>query len=87
MIWFKDPQDPKSATWLDPDNFGKELGAGVSLKRVRVEVTKEPITRGIEKKLPSFAQETGFHQWRSNLPNDDPRSRLARNDFISGVSQ
>jgi hypothetical protein len=87
MIWFKDPSDPKSATLLDPNKLAETLGPGVALKRITVEVTTEPVTRGIEARLPSFAPETGFAAWRVSLPNEDPRRRMARNDFITGVSQ
>lgn len=63
------------------DNFAALFGAGVRLKDISIETTKEPVTRSIQKYLPSFGPETGFWEWLGNLKFDDPR-RLGPNNFM-----
>jgi hypothetical protein len=51
MVTFVDLDDPKSAKPVDLDNLAATFGAGVSLKDITVEVTDQPVTRGIEEWL------------------------------------
>jgi hypothetical protein len=51
MVMFKDIQDPKSVTKIDPDNLAANFGKGVKLKRITVERTSDPVSTGIEKQL------------------------------------
>jgi hypothetical protein len=55
LVTFADINDPKSVTAVDPDNLEATLGPGVKWKRVTLEVTDEPVTTGIGKKLPWLA--------------------------------
>ena len=51
FVRFKDIKDPKSVEQVDPDNLAKSFGTGVKLKSLTVQMTDEPVTVGIEKRL------------------------------------
>lgn len=73
---------PNQAAWdfKTTDNLEKLFGAGVHLKSVTVEMTDEPITKLIEKYLPSFDKSTGYWEWLKSLQYDDPR-RVSEANF------
>ena len=52
IVTFADINDPHSVIAVDPDNLAATLGAGVSWRSATIEVTDEPLTTGIEAKLP-----------------------------------
>jgi hypothetical protein len=47
-----DLNDPSNARVVRPDEFETVFGPGVRFQRVWIEMTDEPVTRGIEKKFP-----------------------------------
>ena len=51
LVTFADPADPTSVQRVDPANLAASFGPGVTLKRITVAVTKDPVTTGIEKRL------------------------------------
>ncbi|NOT72322.1 MAG: hypothetical protein HOP09_13905 [Hyphomicrobium sp.] len=51
LVLFKDETDPKSIETVDPLNLAASFGEGVRLKRVIIEITKDPVTVGIKKRL------------------------------------
>jgi hypothetical protein len=59
MIRFKDIHDPMSAELVDPKNLSKTFGDGVSLGSAFVDITDDPVTTGIEKRLPWVNKLTG----------------------------
>lgn len=52
LVTFADLSDPKTARVVRPDEFETVFGPGVRFKRAWIEMTYDPITRGIEKKIP-----------------------------------
>ena len=52
LITFADLTDPKSARVVRPDQFEQVFGPDVHFKRMWIEMTTDPVTRGIEKNLP-----------------------------------
>jgi hypothetical protein len=56
LVTFADPADPTSVQRVDPANLAASFGPGVTLKRITVEVTKDPVTTGIEKRLGWLGQ-------------------------------
>jgi hypothetical protein len=52
FVRFRDISDPKSVEQVDPDNLGKSVGPGVRLNGIFIEITDEPVSTGIERKLP-----------------------------------
>lgn len=52
LVTFTDIAYPKTVQQVDPDNLAATFGPGVSLKRITLEITDEPVTEGkIEKVL------------------------------------
>ena len=56
LITFHDLADPKSARSLSPNQFEQIFGPDVHFKRAWIEMTDDPVTRGIEKQLPWITQ-------------------------------
>lgn len=52
MVIFKDLKDPMSVQRVNTTNLFPQFGEGMSLQDVTIEITDEPITLGIEGKLP-----------------------------------
>jgi hypothetical protein len=52
LVTFGDLNDPKSARVVRPEEFEQVFGEGVRLRRAFVEMTADPVTRGIEGKMP-----------------------------------
>lgn len=51
MVTFGDLDDPTSVEEVDPDDLSSSFGEGYALKRITVQVTDDPVTTGIEKRL------------------------------------
>ncbi|MEQ5786461.1 Hsp20/alpha crystallin family protein [Erythrobacter sp. NFXS35] len=51
LVTFGDPADPTSVAKVDPDDLAASFGDGVRLKRITVELTDDPITSGMRKRL------------------------------------
>jgi hypothetical protein len=56
LVRLREPHDPASVQLVDPLDLEASFGAGVVLKRTFVEITNDPITTGIEGRLPWLAQ-------------------------------
>lgn len=46
LVTFRDLTDPKTVQKVDPENLAATFGSGVSLKRITLEITDEPVTEG-----------------------------------------
>ena len=66
FVTLTDPNDPKSAHVLSPDEFGQVFGPKVRLQKAWIEMTTDPITKGIESKLPWLAH---TERYRTNPTN------------------
>lgn len=51
MVTFDDIKNPKSVKQVDPDDLAASFGEGYAIKRITIELTDDPVTIGIEKKL------------------------------------
>jgi hypothetical protein len=51
FVTFNDLSDPKSAQIVPPNEFGQTFGVGALFKRAWIEMTVDPVTRGIEERL------------------------------------
>lgn len=56
FVRFRDPNDPLSVEEVPADDFAAVFGGDTRLVRVTVQATKEPLTTGIERKLPWLAR-------------------------------
>lgn len=59
LVRFGDAHDPASVQRVDPDDLAAAFGMGVRLRRITVQMVDEPVTRGIEKRLPWLRSHTG----------------------------
>ncbi len=62
LVTFADIGDPKTVTRVDPDNLAASFGPGVKLRRITVQITEDPVTTGIEKRLGWLPRVTGALQ-------------------------
>ena len=51
FVRFKDLHDPLTMTTIKPDNLAASFGPGVTLKRITIQMTDEPVTAGISQRL------------------------------------
>ena len=52
LVRFRDINNPKSVEAVVPNNLAAQFGEGTRLMRVMIELTDDPVTTGIEKRLP-----------------------------------
>ncbi len=55
LVRFRDLSDPASVEQVQPNDLAAAFGAGVQLKKATIAITKDPVTTGIEHKLPWLA--------------------------------
>lgn len=65
FVTFRDGKDPKTAQEVSPTEIG--------VSNITIEITDEPVSKGIKARLPSFGKETGFANWIAGLKYGDPR--------------
>ena len=75
FLRFRDIGDPKSVERIEPETIG--------VTRIRLETTRDAVTTGVKKRLPSFKASSGFDAWYAELPMTDPR-RVTLDDFTRG---
>lgn len=51
LVRFRDITDPTTVERVDPDDLAASFGEGVKLRRVTVQLTDDPVTTGIERRL------------------------------------
>lgn len=59
LVTFRDMRDSRSIELVDPDDLAKSFGPGYRLKSITIEVTDEPVTSAIGKRL----SEKFFGDW------------------------
>lgn len=52
LVKFDNIDEPWTVREVDPKHLDKSFGSGVSLRRITVQITKDDVTRSIERKLP-----------------------------------
>jgi hypothetical protein len=55
LVRFRDPNDPRTVARVDSSDLSASFGSGVQLTRATAEVAVDPLTTGIEKRLPWLA--------------------------------
>jgi hypothetical protein len=79
LVTFADINDPKSVIEIDPNNLEATLGAGISWNEITLEITDEPITKGIELKL------TWLPTYRSGMLDGDPLQHIGARATLSNT--
>jgi hypothetical protein len=85
FVTFLDVNDPKSARLLRPSDFGAVLGPGVHLRRVWIEMTNDPVTRGIFQRLPWLRGFRGHSGGQFEPDWSTPERNLTFNMFTVGA--
>jgi hypothetical protein len=70
LVRFRDAGDPTSVELVDPLDLAASFGPGVMLKSAFVEITDDPVTKGIQAKLPWLASSEVSP---SLFPRPDPK--------------
>ena len=70
LVTFGDIDDPTSVDLVDPDNLAATFGEGVNLKRITVQITDDPVTAGLERRL-GWLSEYPEPSLKPNHPLDD----------------
>ena len=85
LVTFEGESDPTSVALVDPDDLAATFGEGVSLRRITLELTDDPVTRGIEGRLPK-PDRKGFFNWDGQT---NPNEGLVVGiwDFIQGAKE
>jgi hypothetical protein len=52
LVTFANVNDPNTVTEVDPNDLQATLGPGIRWNEITIEVVDEPVTNGIEQKLP-----------------------------------
>jgi len=95
FIRFRNINDPKTAEEVNPDDLAKSFGPGVKLRSLTIQVTDEPVTTGIEKRLPwlksrplRFVDETRDPKTGYLAPPKHPTvaDQLSDGSFLRGES-
>jgi len=76
LVTFTDINDPKSVKKIEPENQALIFGPGVSLKRITLEITDEPVTEGKIEQVLGWWLEQGTDRLDPppfHVPNDSPR--------------
>ena len=91
LVTFGDLADPTSVALVDPDDLAASFGEGTTLKRITAQMTDDPVTTGIEKRLawlPSYydkmldGRTINTIEAENRLAND-----LSQGDLSKGVFQ
>jgi hypothetical protein len=78
LITFGNINDPGTVEEVDPNDLADALRQDVSWHRITIEITREPVTRGIEKKLPWFERHTlPFHGRVNHRPEDTRAQKMS----------
>jgi hypothetical protein len=76
LVTFADVNNPKSLMLVDPNNLGATLGQGVSWRSITLQVTDEPLTKGIDEHLP------WIRGYQLNMRLPELRSFQGLNNFV-----
>jgi hypothetical protein len=80
FVRFGDLNDPTTVERVNPDDLAASFGPGVRLVRATIEITKEPVTTGIERRLPWLALPSDAQKEILKGPYWDPRDPAWRPD-------
>lgn len=89
FVTFRDLEDPQSVEKLDPSSLSEVLGEGYSLRRLTAEITDEPITTNVEKKLLAAGWEVGraLDRTRGVSASLTLAQQLRYTDFSKGINR
>jgi hypothetical protein len=72
LVTFKDIKDPTSVELVDPDDLAASFGPGYRLRAITAQVTDEPVTVGIGKRLGWLTDKNRKRFYSGNKPKGIP---------------
>lgn len=81
LVTFEDVNSPKSVMAVDPSDLQATLGPGVSWHKITLEITDEPLTTGIEEKLPWLKTVYGYLDGKHTSMSNELASSLDTGSF------
>ena len=84
LVRFRDINDPRTVERVDPYDLAATFGAGVKLAHATVQIVDEPVTTGIEKKLPWFHTHAGPLGGQVVEDQSHPERDVTLGAFIEG---
>jgi hypothetical protein len=85
LVTFADPKNPKTARVLKVGDFHLVFGQGVRFRDARIELTADPVTRGITQKLPWLVDFKGYSGGQLHPDWSKPEKNLTTSMFIKGM--
>lgn len=84
LVTFKDINEPSSVVLVDPDDLAASFGKGYKLKAITAELTSDPVTTGIEKRLNALGLQAdqGLDRTSGVTPNPTLAQQLGYIDFV-----
>jgi hypothetical protein len=83
LVTFAEKTDPKSVLAVDPENLSDALGRSVTWRSMTIEVTDEPISKGIRQKLqPWLTPLRSYLSGQTTRSSNDLPSTLHGGNFI-----
>jgi hypothetical protein len=87
LVRFRDINDPTSVERVDPEHLDVSFGPGVRLMRATIQIVDEPMTTGIEKRLPWSTRLVGSIGKDMTLPYDNPLNQINDGSFREGFGK
>lgn len=84
LVRFREMNDPKTVEKVDPNDLEAIFGEGVRLVSATIEMTSDPVTRGVEERLTWLPQYYNKRLDGNRFGTGYAKSRLA-NDLSSGA--
>jgi hypothetical protein len=90
LVYFSDPAQPSTVQVIPPTDLESTLGKGISLRRMTLQITHDPITTGIAKRLtwiPKYKSKAWSldGQRHSAFTDNDVKKLLGAGSFSSEV--
>ncbi len=91
LVTFTDINDPKTVKKVDPKNLAATFGTGVFLKRITLEITNKPVTKGRVESVLQWYYKVERLIPKSEMPflkkNLTPDQRIRLGDFMDWRSR
>ena len=90
FVRFHDMNKPESVQEVDPAQLDQAFGPGHSLRRITIQVTDEPLTSGIERRLPWLPEYynlkfSGDRYWSADNAHKGISASMSSGAFSAGM--
>ncbi len=90
FVRFRDINKPETVEEVNPERLEEAFGPGYALRRVTVQLTDEPVTAGIEKRLPWLSKYydlkfSGDRYWSAENSHKGISASMSSGSFSTGL--